>query len=437
MIEKKNCSFHPTKHAHFTCESCGNLFCDSCVCKIKNPSAVNAYHYMCPKCNVELTPLGVSHMVEPFWKRLASFFKYPFQQTPMTLIILMALGCTTGLLLLESGFTFLIILYYCYLIAMPFVLLHYCNGVLISTAKGNLSDPPALMEVESDFPQIFKQFILIVILSGFGVLKRYGDSDTEVIISLVVLFFQPAILLILVANKSILQALNPLRLIALIHGIGWPYLMLSVFSYFLFFTPILIPFLLPDFIPYYLEFFLEVVAWQYYLIVIYHLLGYVTFQYQEVLGLQVEYSDYVQKPSADKILSSLPVSHQIQQRLLTEVNILVKEGELDEALELIRVNTKGKFEDVDLGLRCVSLLEQCGKSDVIPVISKGLLDLLADENRCAEGMALYKKCLRKDSSFSLREETLCWLLECFQRLDDTAWVECVSVQLNIDFGHTC
>ncbi len=431
-MKKNFCDYHPTRHAFFTCDKCFKNFCSQCVCGVRNQLLVKSYYYMCPKCNVELTELRLSDTMKPFWKQLSSFFKYPLQRTPLILIGLLTLGFLICLLPGTAGYALMLVPLIVYFAVMPLILLGYCNGVFNKTTKGDFSVAPQWHELDSDMPQILKQFALLLFLFFPGMAAFGFDTGNGLlnIVFFLVVFIQPAIMITMVASKRILKAVNPIVLFKLISLIGWPYCMLVVFIFLLFNAPIVLAFSFPG--SWYISFLLLIAAWQYYMIVIYNLLGYVTLQYQEKLGFHVKRSSLIPQPHFDK-LSSQPMSYQIQHRLLSEVDILIKEGKLSDALDLIRVNTKGEFHNTDLGLRCVSLLEQSGKSEIIPIIGKDLLDLLAEENHCIEGMDLYKKCLNEDSSFLLREETLHWLLDSFERSDDTPWAKHISMQLSNDY----
>ncbi len=378
---------------------------------------------MCPKCNVELSEHYLSNTIEPFWKQLSSLFKYPLQRTPLTLIGLLTLGLLLCEILIDAEVLFIMVPILAYIAATPFVLLYYCNTVFNRTAKGDFNTAPHWHEVTGSKSQLLLQFCLLLFLFFPEMIFEY-DTDNGLlnVALLIIVFMQPAIIMIMVASKSVVKAINPIVIVTLIYRIGWPYCMLAVFISLLFSAPLVLISKLPYFG---LLLVLLNAVWQYYMIVIYHLLGYVVFQYQEELGFRVGYSDYLQKPDNDKF-STLPVSHQIQYRLLAEVNILIKETKLSEALELIRVNTKGEIHNVDLGLRYISLMERCGKQKAIPRVGRNVLDLLLQENRRADGMDVYKKCRKEDDTFSPREEVLRWLLDCFERSGDLVWVESVG-----------
>jgi len=69
-------------------------------------------------------------------------------------------------------------------------------------------------------------------------------------------------------------------------------------------------------------------AKSYYTIISYHLMGYVILQYHEQIGYKVDYDDY-KDPSAK---ADEPVEDEPDAAILKEVNLLIQEGKLDEAI---------------------------------------------------------------------------------------------------------
>ncbi len=424
VSQKKICCYHPTRHAYFSCGECNKLFCGQCVCTVKDRSQVNHSHYMCPKCNVELSELGVAHTIEPFWKRISLFFRYPFQRTPLVLIGFLSLLCAAGWILMSTDYWIFLFLYYVlYLGVVPLVQLYYCNGVFDAASKGSFSKAPKWEDVDGSIAQTFKQFFVLLGLFVLGNLFFFCDGDFTEVVSVIVLLLQPAVMMTMVADKGVLQALNPIFLVRLIHRIGRSYLLLLLFVYLLFNAPFAIALPFIDKLPGFISMLIAAAAWQYYLIVIYNLLGYVILQYHTALGFQIDYSEFIKRDSAGK-----QETHKTKCRLLPEVDALVREGRKSDALELIRATTGGEFDNADLGVRCTTLLEQCGQQDVLPVVGRNVLDLLMKEKRRSEGMALYKKCFREDKAFSPNGETLYWLFTNFDRSDEAVWAARTGIQ---------
>lgn len=157
------------------------------------------------------------HAIIPLWQRFPSAFLYGLKPYP----ILFAIGFSTVDYFLSPGFALTILLYA--------VLFKYAFEVMRRSAEGDLEPPPLNYSVlVDDYSLPVKMFVIMVF---FGIFTYSVASSVGAIVGLLLLFFglfvYPASLMVLTSTESILSALNPFLLVAMIIRIRWPYLILT------------------------------------------------------------------------------------------------------------------------------------------------------------------------------------------------------------------
>jgi hypothetical protein len=76
------CKYHPLESATYHCINCQTYHCDDC-CQFANRTAFAD----CYMCGSELSSLGSSNNITPFWRRLQESFTYPINFDTIFLII--------------------------------------------------------------------------------------------------------------------------------------------------------------------------------------------------------------------------------------------------------------------------------------------------------------------------------------------------------------
>ena len=152
--------------------------------------------------------------------------------------------------------------------------------------------------------------------------------------------------------------------------------------------------------------FLFTVAKNFYIIVSYHLMGYVIFQYHEKIGYEVALDD--EDLSTQDVTSEQGVENEI----LNRANIFIKEGKIDDAISLIRNETGGAISDLNLAECYYNLLKI---KQLIPEMLKharAYLDLLAKANQKEKLCEVYSECVSKDVGFTPSPSTLFKIAGC-------------------------
>jgi tetratricopeptide (TPR) repeat protein len=355
---------------------------------------------------VETRWVGAANIIDPFWNRLPKFFVYPLHLQPLLLMISMSI---VGLLVLPLpviGRVVRLILWG--------ILFKYSFSALKATAQGDLVPPKINTHtISKDFHQVFKQLgIYFAIYFIFAKLTTIFGIYPGLSFLVLALLFVPAMIILLVTTDSLLQALNPMLFIRLAMRIGWGYLLMYFFLFLLGLAPAVVGSYLFSTLPLSVSLFLVGVAKSYYTIISYHLMGYVILQYHESIGYEVDYENF-HDPELEK---GRMQEESPEFELLRQVNVLVKEGRLDEAIAMIEQRTGiSGFQDLTVSERYLNLLKIRKRSAEMLQHLPVHLDLLAKNDarqRCCE---LYLQWASLKPESSPAPDTLlkigAWLIE--------------------------
>ncbi|MCK4838316.1 MAG: tetratricopeptide repeat protein, partial [Desulfobulbaceae bacterium] len=268
------------------------------------------------------------------------------------------------------------------------------------TAQGRLSPPPMTVTLLTDeLEVVFKQIgILIVIFMASGWVFASLGPIVGMIFRLIAVLCLPAMIMSLVATNRLAQAVNPMVFMTIIFRIGGNYFLMYVFLLLLWGAPDILTGLLSSFLPQPLTNFIFFAARNYYIVMVYNLIGYTLLQYHDEIGYEV---DYEQAVGGDHSGPASPAAV-----LLSEIDILVKDGKYDEAIQAIRQDTNGEITDLLVAEKYFNLLKFTKAYRELLVHSRLYLDLLADESSKDQAAAVYLDCLRLDKGFTPSPETL-------------------------------
>ncbi len=387
---KKFCEYHSTKPAYWNCLKCGSYFCPDCIVTRKKGGVLqNENIHLCPKCNIETTWVGVSNIIEPFWSRLPKFFTYPFSLQPLILIISLSIA---GLILSKLSLIGLLLK-----IVLWGILFKYSFAALKTTAHGDLTPPKITSEtISEDFMQVFKQIAIYIII---GFIFAWLIPTAGIVIAFLFLIFAllyvPAIIILLVTTNSLFHALNPVVFTRLAFRIGRGYFLMYFFLFLLGSAPAVLGQYIMNFLPTELFQLFFDFAKNYYTIISYHLMGYVILQYHQEIGYQVDYEDFKESTATTK-----EIKEDENINILNKVNIMIKDGKLDEAISFIKDTTKtSPITDITLSERYLNLLIMKKRKSEMLKHCITHLDLLAHKNIKNKTCDLYAKCLAMNPEF--------------------------------------
>ncbi len=388
-----HCSYHPTQPAAWSCPRCHANLCKECVItrRIEQHGHMKDFR-LCPKCNIYVTKLSIAHAIVPFWKRLPQFFAYPLMSF-QSFILLAVLSAATVLFIGPGIFKVLM------RFALFGIVLKYAYSALASTSNGNLKTPPIGMEtISNNFDIVFKQ-MAIYFLVGFALLYLYSVFGVVVgwLFLVLAMLLLPAMIIILAVTNSIFAAVNPFVFLRLAWRIGWPYLALYFFLTILGSAPTLIGRLVGPFVPF--PFFVFIISFVtgYYMIVSYHLMGYVLFQYHEEAGYKINYEDEEPVHSA---------ADDGANELFNNINIYIKEGDIDGAISFIQRETHGDIDDMELAERYYTLLQLKQRTHEMVNYGKDYLKMLSKKNQKERISEIYLECKALDADFAPEPSTL-------------------------------
>lgn len=319
-MARQFCKYHPLEPAMWYSTQRHIAYCERCVDSGETLGGLG--QAKCFTTGEELDYLGSSNTAQPFWDRLGVFFRYPLKQDSLLVIaVFMVLTWVLVGLTDITSFVFFVIGGLLLLACIT----RYGFMIIEHTAEGRF-DPPTLQETfsESGFSVLFQQVVVQLVFAGFTILvAMLNSSFLDVLANALVIFVAPASMMILATEKSISSAISPAAISHLIRGIGWSYLLLYAFLFLLLGAEAALFEVFAEEVS--AELFIPVFVGVtlYFLMVGYHLMGYVIFQYQSEIGFIAE----DQQARERRRRTVEPVD--------AKSEILVKEGQYQQAAEVL------------------------------------------------------------------------------------------------------
>lgn len=303
------CSYHPRQAATFYCDHCEAGRCDTCV---DNEDR-------CLVCEHPTESLGARNTVEPFWRRLQAAFRYPLNTGTATLIVVVAVA--SGILSILPSPLMALGLY----LASTGAIMKYGFRAMEDTAQGRMVAPDIADAFQGGIGLLF-QLLLMVIAMGAAVFAagHFLGGTVAVLLALFLLVALPAMLISFGLSHDLIVSLNPVVALRLMTAIGLPYgLLLCLILVMMGSVTVLHQMIGDDWLI--VSYILQAMASNYYLIVIFHIMGYVIFQYQGQLGFQAreDYGDGPATRSDDDLLAA-------------RIDIALKRGDYERAYTLYR-----------------------------------------------------------------------------------------------------
>lgn len=322
------CKYHTTTPARWVCRQCHIDYCSQCT-----PRTDDKLQPACPVCGNKLESLGAGNIIVPFWHRIPHFFIYPANLIPLLVILsVVAIDSLVG----GSLFGFFIQL------ALAIVFMKYAYVVLEQSAQGYLKPKPyewSHLTDELELP--FKQFFVIIVVYAANLLvyDNLGEGMFFITMFLSVLSF-PASVMVLAVEHSFISAFNPIVVLATIKRIGLSYFVLCIFLALLltgsWVAMDLISGILPEVVTFQVIDFISM----YFTLIMFHMMGYVIYQYHENLGFDIE-QEFGESEHTDTDSDQLSTPTR-------EIDILIQEGKLDAANSRMQQQIKENPNDMAL-----------------------------------------------------------------------------------------
>ncbi|MCO7226390.1 B-box zinc finger protein [Pleionea sp. CnH1-48] len=400
-MEDLKCKYHPDASASWYCGRCDVPFCMSCV-----PENKKHHTPRCTLCRNDLELLGIRDVITPFWFKLGHFFFYPFHTTLLTFNIIM-----TVLFMLIPDFLFapvIQLLWLAYLVKVGFAVMEY-------TASGHLDVVEWKKITAINTNSAFLKLMIVYLIMGLVLWKISAYSNVLAIITgIFFILGYPATNIILCIDRSILRAVNPLRIIHIMLSIGGSYwilfLLLLLLNTSLFYGIELIDSNLSSLVsdPL-LIFFLIYVS-----LVTFRMFGYVIYQYHFELDFSVHRDSLHQNiRSHGRHTSELMDEQQElneQSGGVTEAEICIQEGRYAEAESLLRQAIEEDVQDKQAYDLLYKLYQLQGKTKSYTSLALQHLDALATRNALPQMREVFLKAQGVDSGFVPKHPKIIHLL---------------------------
>ena len=378
-MSKITCKYHPKAAARWECGDCNITFCGTCVKKdtVRNIA-------LCPVCNQQAEPVDASNFITPFWQRIPKFFAYPANSQSLIFNAILAFFFSFAMF---GGIMSLVVT-----LVLGLGFIRYALLVLESTADGKDKAPAVTMDTVMAGKMLALKLLATYIVFGFAVYASvaFVGPVAGMLVGLFILMCIPASTMVMAVEQSFLQAINPSVWINVIRAIGAPYFLLYAFLILLsacqgvitsiigsFHTILLAP----------VENFIGL----YFTLIMYNMMGYVIFQYHEVLGHNVnldvdkEYGN-TSKPVAKKPVSTNPS--------ILEAEVLIKEGHIDQAIKRLNAATRQTGATMELHGYYHRILFAANKPDIMIAHAKDYINMLIHENKIRDAAQLIIDCYK-------------------------------------------
>lgn len=362
----KYCHYHPDTAASYHCEHCNINTCDNCSKEDRYSGTV------CFDCDGHLESLGAGFSAEPFWRRLDSTFRYGLNTEVLVFITIIAV---LNSILSYVPFSWLLQL------ILTGAFIKYCFVCLQYTAQGQMK-PADITEGYQDGLKTLGQLLLVILgIGGMCFLAVYlFGKNLGALISFALLCSLPAAIITLALSESVLEAINPFKLWGIVSAVGLPYGLLLAFIMIMSSSVAIISQIIGSdfgFISTTLQSFIS----NFYSVVMFHMMGYMIFQYQHKLGFVARDDD------STTIRSDIEKSK-------AKLSILLRRGDFDQVLEQYIKAIKAHPEDTSIAEQCFQYLTASRNIEHIDEFGSFYLELLMKNKRKDQMRPLYKRIVK-------------------------------------------
>ncbi|WP_049629515.1 hypothetical protein [Cellvibrio sp. pealriver] len=364
------CKYHPLDGATYSCPQCNIHQCDQCVDDEHKGAR-------CFVCGSVLESLGSGNTVEPFWRRLPEAFKYPLNSASMSLIVI-----TSILSVVATLIPFLFILaIVLYLFAVG-SLMKYSFTCLERTAMGEMKAPDVMDAYQGGIKLLLQLVLMtIVLVVVVGVSYHYLGMAFGGLIGFLVALSLPAILIRFAQTENMFEAMNPFAAIALMAAIGLPYGLLIVFMLIMMTSVGVLHEWIGTLFPA-MSYLLQAIISNYYTIVMFHLMGYMLFQYQEQLGYSARSDEDDEKSERTDI-----------ERMRANIMVHLKEGDYEQVVTLYYQAFKRFPNEASFFEQFFDLLYVCKKTALMEDYGLVYLEFLSRKKRFDKLTSTFKQIL--------------------------------------------
>jgi hypothetical protein len=320
----------------------------------------------------------------PFWTRIRAIALYPFQGAALWSLIALSLCTLLGML---PGLVGL-----CLGLVTAVAIYKYAFEILRHTANGLPGAPEHGFEVETGtIVRLVGLMLVLGLVVGLTLVLTRSAALTLLVLAALVLL-QPGALISLAMDGSLRRALNPAVPLGLATRIGWPYLAAFGLLFVIQASAASAGHWLHGVLPPVIGDLLVAAVSIWGLFATFHLMGYLVYQYHEVLGFEPAGLDRTGR-------------HDPDQRLLDEAGAQVRAGRNDTALDMLRAEVRSRAVSLQVHELYHRLLRQGRHADALRDHARQYLARLLAERQERQALALLRAMLDTDADFVPAQET--------------------------------
>lgn len=314
---------------------------------------------------------------EPFWNRLRDVALYPFRGAALSSLVAYALASLLGFL---PGVGWLIAA------VVWLAAYRYAFEVLVRTANGRMDAPEFATHTDTG---VVMRFILLWLLFALAAIAAFMLGGPEIGIAAMLLgsLLMPGATMSLAIDGSLPRALNPATPLAIMLRVGGPYFAVFGLLFVIQASAATGGGLLARFMPAVLAELVLNVASLWGLFATFHLMGYLVYQYHDVLGFEPEHS-------------GLPSLRTRDAELMEKVGGSIADGEVDAALARIEQEMSERAVPLETHALYRRLLRMRRDEARLLKHSAPYLNLLLLEKKDREALGLVREALVLDPAFT-------------------------------------
>jgi hypothetical protein len=280
----------------------------------------------------------------------------------------------------------------------------YCFGILERTARGHLVAAEMYVNdrTDRDYRPLKQIAVLILGLAIVGATaQQFGPMAGQVALFAVSAAL-PASIMVLALEERLSSALNPLKLLVTMAGIGLPYLALCVFLFLLLESAAFLAAGLSRVLPPFVSAITAQVITMYFMVSMYYLMGYALYQNHQALGIEV----HVDEADAQRALERAAGVKVAPDVLGPETRGLVADGKLSEAALRIEERLKREWDDNKIHDQYHKVLLLEGNAKAIAKHVNEYVPKLVREKKIARAVDVYEAGRKAVPDLLIRDSAL-------------------------------
>ncbi|HET8941105.1 MAG TPA: hypothetical protein VFN13_03875 [Rudaea sp.] len=324
-------------------------------------------------------PAAESTPIIPFWNRLREITRYPSHMSAMVTIVMLAIG--NLVIFLPFGL-------YLYLL-VTVAMYRYAFECLRATANGHMQPPEIAQSTDSSlgWKQIGLMVIFVLLIVAGGIV--FGKKAVTILM-LILGVCLPGATMTLAMDESLASALNPAKWLSIISRIGWPYLAVVGLCLVVSMSQSYASALMAKVLPLFLAIIVVGIISNYALVVTFHLMGYLLYQYHDEVGFE---------PQAPQLLRPL-TKPDPDQDLLDEVGAYLRDGKPENATALLRGHLRARGGTPAVHAQYRKLLRLTNDNEELLRHGHEYLNILLAQEKDRLALELLRDCQLVDPTFA-------------------------------------